>query len=125
MVMRRTSILVVEDEVLISDMVADALLEQGFDVHTEMSGEAALRYLETGPEVDVLFTDINLQGLMDGATLAAAARERRPDLPVVYCSGRYSSSAVVLKVTRSVFVSKPYDLHDVCTLLSRMTGTSH
>lgn len=123
--MRRTSVLVVEDEVMISEMVADALLESGFDVHTEANGEAALRYLESGPEVDVLFTDINLQGRMDGATLARAARERRPDLPVVYCSGRYSPSAITPKVTRSVFVRKPYDLQDVCTLLSRMTGTPH
>lgn len=123
--MRRTNVLVVEDEVMISEMVADALLESGFDVHTEVNGEAALRYLESGPEVDVLFTDINLQGRMDGATLAKAAREQRPDLPVVYCSGRHSPSAITPKVTRSVFVRKPYDLHDVCTLLSRMTCTPH
>lgn len=123
--MRRTSVLVVEDEVMISDLVAEVLAEYGFDVHTEVNGEAALNYLDSGPEVDVLFTDINLQGRMDGSTLAKAARERRPDLPVVYCSGRHSPSAISPLVTRSVFVKKPYDLQDVCTLLGRMTGTPH
>jgi DNA-binding NtrC family response regulator len=123
--MRRTSVLVVEDEVMISDLVADVLAENGFDVHTEVNGEAALNYLDSGPEVDVLFTDINLQGRMDGSTLAKAARARRPDLPVVYCSGRHSPSAISPLVPRSVFVKKPYDLQDVCVLLSRMTGTSH
>ena len=123
--MRRTSVLLVEDELMISEMVADVLAENGFDVHTEVNGEAALNYLDSGPEVDLLFTDINLQGRMDGATLAKAVRERRPDLPVVYCSGRHSSSAISPLVTRSVFVKKPYDLQDVCTLLSRMTGPPH
>lgn len=119
---RRTNVLVVEDEVLISEMVSDVLSENGFDVHTETSGETALRYLDSGPEVDVLFTDINLEGRMDGSTLAKAARARRPDLPIVYCSGRYSSTAIMPLMPRSIFVRKPYDLTDLCTLLTRLTA---
>ena len=106
--MRRTSVLVVEDEVMISDLVAEVLAEYGFDVHTEVNGEAALNYLDSGPEVDVLFTDINLQGRMDGSTLAKAARERRPDLPVVYCSGRHSPSAIS-KLRARLGASVPVD----------------
>ncbi|HMJ44124.1 MAG TPA: response regulator [Pseudolabrys sp.] len=122
---RRTNVLVVEDEVLISEMVSDVLSENGFKVHTVTSGETALRYLESSPEVDVLFTDINLEGRMDGSTLAKAARERRPDLPIVYCSGRYSSSAIMPLMPRSIFVKKPYDLDDLCTLLTRLTNPAH
>jgi CheY-like chemotaxis protein len=122
---RRTNVLVVEDEVLISEMVSDVLSENGFKVHTVTSGETALRYLESSPEVDVLFTDINLEGRMDGSTLAKAARERRPDLPIVYCSGRYSSAAIMPLMPRSIFVKKPYDLEDLCTLLTRLTTPAH
>ena len=122
---RRTNVLVVEDEVLISEMVSDVLSENGFKVHTVTSGETALRYLESSPEVDVLFTDINLEGRMDGSTLAKAARERRPDLPIVYCSGRYSSAAIMPLMPRSIFVKKPYDLEDLCTLLTRLTNPAH
>jgi CheY-like chemotaxis protein len=122
---RRTNVLVVEDEVLISEMVSDVLSENGFEVHTVTSGETALRYLESSPEVDVLFTDINLEGRMDGSTLAKAARERRPDLPIVYCSGRYSSAAIMPLMPRSIFVKKPYDLEDLCTLLTRLTTPAH
>jgi CheY-like chemotaxis protein len=122
---RRTNVLVVEDEVLISEMVSDVLSENGFKVHTVTSGETALRYLESSPEVDVLFTDINLDGRMDGSTLAKAARERRPDLPIVYCSGRYSSAAIMPLMPRSIFVKKPYDLEDLCTLLTRLTTPAH
>ena len=122
---RRTNVLVVEDEVLISEMVSDVLSENGFDVHAVTSGERALSYLDSGPEVDVLFTDINLEGRMDGSTLAKAARERRPDLPIVYCSGRYSSTAIMPLMPRSIFVKKPYDLADLCMLLTRLTATAH
>lgn len=123
--MRRANVLVVEDEALISELVSEVLEENGFEVHTATTGEAALNYLQSSDEVDVLFTDINLEGRMDGSTLAKAARERRPDLPIVYCSGRYSPSAIAPLMPRSVFVKKPYDLGDICTLLSRLTGTTH
>ena len=122
---RRTSVLVVEDEVLISELVTEALSENGFEVHAVSNGEAALRYLESGPEVDVLFTDINLDGHMDGSMLAKEARQRRPDLPIVYCSGRYSPSAMTPLMSRSIFLKKPYDPSDLCTLLTRLTSSEH
>ena len=59
---RRTSVLVVEDEVLISRLIAEVLSENGFAVHAVAAAEEALRYLEVGADVDVLFTDINLAG---------------------------------------------------------------
>jgi CheY-like chemotaxis protein len=121
---RRATILLVEDEALISDFVADALCESGFAVHAEADGEAALRYLESGAEVDVLFTDINLGGRMDGSALAKEARMQRPDLPIVYCSGRYTPADLALPVSRSVFLRKPYDPGDLAVLLTRLTGNS-
>jgi len=121
---RRASVLVVEDELLISELIAEALCENGFAVHTEAEGEAALRYLESGARVDVLFTDINLPGHMDGSMLAQKVRARRPELPIVYCSGRYSPSALAPAVPRSVFVRKPYDPADLCRLLARLTSTA-
>ncbi len=123
--MRRTNVLVVEDEVMISELVCEVLEENGFEVHTASTGEAALNYLDSAPQIDVLFTDINLEGRMDGSALAKAVRERRPELPIVYCSGRYSPSAIAPLMTRSVFVKKPYDLGDICTLLNRLAGPAY
>ncbi|HEX5213213.1 MAG TPA: response regulator [Pseudolabrys sp.] len=123
---RRTHVLVVEDEVLISNLVTEVLAESGFAVHAVEAGEDALRYLKSGAEVDVLFTDINLLGPMDGSMLAREARAQRPELPIVYCSGRYSPSALAPPVTRSVFVKKPYSPDDLCRLLERLTaGAQH
>ena len=79
-----------EDEFLICDMMAEALAEHGFEVHAVANAEDALRHLTCGAPCDVLFTDINLPGGIDGATLARLARELRPNLPVVYASGAVS-----------------------------------
>jgi CheY-like chemotaxis protein len=122
MAARRTSVLLVEDEILISEIIAEVLSESGFAVHTVEGGEEALRYIESGADVDVLFTDINLAGRMDGSMLAREVRAQRPELPIVYCSGRYSSSALTPPVSRSIFMKKPYDPADLCRLLERLTS---
>ena len=77
---RRPSVLVVEDEPMISDVAVEVLAEQGFEVRAVDNARDALRCLEAGPPIDVLFTDVNLPGAMDGAALARRARELRPDL---------------------------------------------
>jgi hypothetical protein len=48
-------------------------------------------------------------------------RAIRPELPIVYASGRYAASGPERMVSRSVFVPKPYQPSDVCTLLARLT----
>ena len=100
-------VLLVEDEFLISEWVAELLSEQGFAVHTASNAVEALRYLAAEP-VDVLFTDINLSGGMDGAALARRARALLPDLPVVYASARANLLDPTLRVPGSIFVPKPY-----------------
>ena len=122
---RLTSVLLVEDEVLISKLIAEVLCENGFAVHAVEDGEEALRYLNSGADVDVLFTDINLAGRMDGSVLAREVRAQRPELPIVYCSGRYSPSAVAPPVSRSIFLRKPYSPAALCRLLERLTATAH
>ena len=69
------TILVVEDEPLVLDMISQELTDQGFAVLEADTGEAALSIMENGQTVDVLFTDIRLPGELDGWRLAATARE--------------------------------------------------
>ena len=116
------SVLLVEDEVLISNLVADCLTASGFTVHEVTTADEALRYIDSGANIDVLFTDVNLPGGMDGAELATRARERRPEMPIVYASGRFKLSDIAPLVSRSLFMAKPYDPADVCALLTRLTA---
>ncbi len=109
-------VLFVEDELLISDWVAEVLSEQGLDVQTTTNAANALEHLASVP-VDVLFTDINLPGGMDGAALARRAREMRPDLPVIYASARASLLKQDARVPGSIVVPKPYEPALVAKLL--------
>jgi CheY-like chemotaxis protein len=81
------TILIVEDEILILDMLADELREAGFDVLCAATGEEAVQLLESGATIDALLTDVRLPGATDGWTVARAARLLRPDLPVLYATG--------------------------------------
>jgi CheY-like chemotaxis protein len=101
-------VLFVEDEFLISEWVAQALSEQGFAVQTVTNAADALEHLASVP-VDVLFTDINLPGGMDGAALARRAREMWPHLPVVYASARATLLKQDARVPGSIVVPKPYE----------------
>lgn len=120
-----TKVLLVEDEVLISAIVSDELRDFGFDVHEVTTGEEAVAYLESGAAVDILFTDVNLPGYVDGKELAERARILRPELPIVYASGRYAAFGLDGMVARSLFMPKPYRPAEVCALLARLTEPCH
>ena len=117
------TILFVEDEPLLGELMTEALIDKGFEVEVAPDAGHALRYLLSGAEVDVLFTDIDLGQGMDGATLAQIAREMRPTLPVVYASGRRSLSEFET-VPNSTFLQKPYSLTQVDRTIARLMPSS-
>ena len=80
--------LVVEDDVMQRDMVAMLLEESDMNVIQCESAEAAMAVLDKiGGAISLLFTDINLAGMMDGIALANAAKRRFPDMHVIVTSG--------------------------------------
>ena len=113
------TILFVEDEPLLGELMTEALTDKGFEVEVAPDASHALRHLLSGAEVDVLFTDIDLGAGMDGATLAQLAREMRPKLPVVYASGRRSADQLNT-VPGSVFLPKPYSLNQVDATIAQL-----
>jgi CheY-like chemotaxis protein len=113
-------VLFVEDEFLISEWVTQSLSEQGFAVETVTNAADALRRLSS-VQVDVLFTDINLPGGMDGTVLAQRARELRPDLPVIYASARANLLKLDVRVPGSIVVPKPYEPALIGRLLAAAT----
>ena len=121
---KRASVLLVEDEPQISELAAEALAEQGFEVESVDNAGDALRRLNSGSPIDILFTDVNLKGAMDGGALARRARELRPGLPVMYTSGRAASIQQLQPVEGSMFVPKPYDPFNVGPLLDYLVSMS-
>jgi CheY-like chemotaxis protein len=119
---KSATILVVEDEALIAEMITDALEEQGFDIFIVSNAADALSYIESGAQVDALFTDVHLPGNMNGSELATRVRALRPDMPIVYASGRWHPTEHEQLVPRSVFLQKPYDPHEAGSLLMRLVS---
>ena len=87
------SVLLVDDEDAVRGVAAERLRELGYRVTEAADGPAALRALESGAAPDVLVTDVGLPGGLNGRQLADAARERHPDLPVLFITG-YAGSAL-------------------------------
>jgi CheY-like chemotaxis protein len=100
------TVLVVEDEEMLREMIVGELGDAGFDVLEAESGEAALALLEGGASIEVLFTDIRLAGSLDGWQVAQRARARLPELHVIYASG-YTVDRTG-QVPDSTYVKKPY-----------------
>ena len=83
----------VEDDERVRALSVEALKELGYGV-VEASGPAqALRMLDEGQEVTLLFTDVVMPD-MSGRQLADRAREKRPELRVLYTTG-YTRNAIV------------------------------
>ena len=123
---RPIRVLVVEDEILVSEWVAQELTEQGFAVQAVTNADDAVGRLTT-QAVDVLFTDLNLPGGMDGAALARRARQLWPNLAVVYASARATALAPEARVPGAVILPKPYHpalVGRLLTALSRMMAAS-
>ena len=120
---KEPAVLLVEDEPLLGELMTEALIDRGFGVHAAGDAGDALRHLVSGAEVDVLFTDIDLGGGMDGAELAQLAREMRPKLPIVYTSGRRSPDQIAA-VPGAAFLPKPYSLEDVSATLGQVMRKS-
>jgi len=113
---RATVVLVVEDEVLVRFALADYLREQGLKVYEARCSEEAVQLLSFYKgEIDVVFSDLNLPGDMNGFDLAAWTKRHRPDLPFVLTSGE--PRMIQAAAHGHTFVRKPYDLKVVLALL--------
>ncbi|KVE32916.1 hybrid sensor histidine kinase/response regulator [Burkholderia vietnamiensis] len=83
----RETILIVEDDADVRLTVVDMLAQLGYKVLSASDGEAALRILDSGTPIDLLFTDVIMPGHIKGGELARRAAQRTPPLPVLFTSG--------------------------------------
>lgn len=118
-----TTVLIVEDNYLLLEMLTRLCEREGMRVLAASSGEAALTVLRDGGEsIDWLFTDIVLPGLIDGWTVARAYRERHPERPVVYASTAPQIESRT--VPGSVYLRKPFETREIVELASLMAARS-
>ena len=102
-------ILVVEDEVLIRMDVADQLAELGYEVKEAASGAEAQTILREGQQIDVVFTDVDMPGELDGITLAREIVADGRARAVIVTSGKHLVGSTALP-DGVPFIPKPYYL---------------
>lgn len=89
------SILLVEDEAVLRELLEVALTAHGFTVWSASDGEDALRVLDRpGARVDLLVTDMVMPGKLNGRELAGAVRQRFPSVKVLFISGYLDDPAL-------------------------------
>jgi PAS domain S-box-containing protein len=104
------SILVVEDETGLLELVRNVLQRYHYNVSVASSGADALRvWDEHNGRIDLLLTDIVMPGGMTGTELAAELKKRKAELRVIYTSG-YSSELIAKNPVHgpAIFLAKPY-----------------
>jgi CheY-like chemotaxis protein len=114
-------VLVVEDNSLVRIVIANFLESAGFVVIQAKDGAAALVVLASDEAFDILFTDVQMPGPIDGAGVAMLMREQRPDMPIVLTSGHGTPEILP---TGGRFIAKPYDNRKVVTLLREMAAAA-
>jgi CheY-like chemotaxis protein len=120
------TILVVEDEVLIRLVIAEYLRECGYRVHEAVSAEEAILILQA-PEVsiDIVFSDVEMQGAMDGFGLARWVRAHMPDTQVILTSGADRSADIAGTLCEAgPLMKKPYHTQEVVDRIKQLKATA-
>lgn len=104
------TILVVEDDAEVREVVVAMLSDLGYRVLKAVDATSALIVIESGIPIDLLFTDVVMPGTLKSPELARKARQRLPDIAVLFTSG-YTENSIVHggKLDAGVeLLSKPY-----------------
>ena len=100
-------LLLVEDDDDFRLVMSETLVDEGFEVVEARTGDEALERLLNLTRLDLLVTDIQTPGHLDGNALATEAKRQHPGLPVVYISGHPESLTNRVGPIDS-FVCKPF-----------------
>ena len=112
-------VLLVEDDPLVRETVRIGLEVSGFEVRSATNADEALRVLESGEPVDVVFTDVVMPGSMSGIELAQLVGQRFANVRLVIATG-YSDRSVDLPGVRAL--AKPYELQQAVAALNQALG---
>jgi len=91
---RGQTVLVVDDEATIRDLIEEVLGQAEYTVICANDGVAGLKILQAGARVDLLITDVGLPNGLNGRQVADAARVIRPGIKVLFITGYAENAAV-------------------------------
>jgi CheY-like chemotaxis protein len=119
------TVLIVEDEFAIADLLEMALNDEGYEVQHAADGRQGLERLAEGPRPDLVITDY-MMPILDGAGLLKAMRdtEAHRDIPYIVMSAVPEANVRERITGYAAFVRKPFQLAAVVKLVARVLGVS-
>lgn len=107
------SILVIDDETAVLEMIVDALTIAGFQVNSATDGLEALQLIRK-QDFDLVVTDVNMPKL-DGYQLVEKLRERDAETPVIFLTARNEKVDITrgLKLGADDYITKPFGLEEL------------
>jgi two-component sensor histidine kinase/CheY-like chemotaxis protein len=114
-------VLVVEDEMMLRMRAADIVEDAGFIPIEAVNADEALAILESRSDIELLFTDIQMPGSMDGLKLAHAVHARWPTIKIILVSGQLIPTEAD-KPTDSRFFGKPLEVKQMIAEMQEMIG---
>lgn len=121
----KATILVVDDDGMLRDLIVDALDDLGYTVLKAHDGPSALIVLQGSTIIDVVFSDVSMPNGMSGIELATHARQLRPDLHIILASG-FAKGQIGEVPQDVVFLPKPYRVRQLLEIIDAQTaGRAH
>jgi two-component sensor histidine kinase len=114
-------VLVVEDEMMLRMRAVDIVEDAGFTPIEAVNADEALAILESHSDIELLFTDIQMPGSMDGLRLAHAVHERWPSIKIILVSGKLTPTDAE-KPIDSRFFGKPLEVKRMIAEMQEMIG---
>jgi CheY-like chemotaxis protein len=120
-------VLLVDDEAVVRFVTAEALRDQGFVVAEASNSDEALALFKYPDHFDILFTDVNMPGRIDGFELASMVRRLDPDIPILIASGyAFDVEPRIGAVSSPVlFLHKPYNLGKLVMTVKALLADKH
>jgi two-component system cell cycle sensor histidine kinase/response regulator CckA len=117
------TVLLVEDEPMVRSVAERALTRHGYTVITADNGEEALEILGKGDPIDLLISDVVMPG-MDGPTMVREARQKWPELKILFMSG-YAEEQLrkSIDIENVNFLPKPFSVTELAEAARRTVGT--
>lgn len=116
-----TTVLVVEDEMVLRMRAVDIVEDAGFTAVEAVSADQALLILEQRSDISMVFSDIQMPGTMDGLKLAHAVNERWPKIKIILVSGQITPTDAETP-PESKFFGKPIEAAQMIAELQSMIG---
>ena len=119
------TVLVVDDDLLVREPIADYLREVGYEVLEAGDAHEAIDVVDHADHVDLVFSDVRMPGELDGVGLARWVRAHRPDVPVLLTSGYDGTGWLGGDLGRDVrLLQKPYTQDQVLRHIKRLLNAA-